>query len=155
MKRYIIKSRQELTDWFSKISIMKGSIYPITLQVYKGEKKDRGLGANALVHIWYRDIAKQAEDRTPEEVERECKLTCGVPILRAESEEFRAMYDQVVKSHDYPTKLVMMDYLPVTSTMDVAQMAEYMDTMHYKYTDAGYYLAKDKEDRERWEQRNG
>ena len=65
------------------------------------------------------------------------------------------MYDRVVKTHDYPTKLLMMDYLPVTSTMDVPQMAEYMDIVNYKYSDAGYFLARDKEDQKRWEQRNG
>ena len=140
MKTYLIKDRNMLAEWFSNIHIMKNDFYPITIQVFKGETKHRSLAANALSQVWYREIAKQAGDRTIEEVRRECKLTCGVPILRAESETFRKMYDQVVRGHDYPTKLEVMDYLPVTSIMNKAQMAEYMESVHYKYTNAGYLL---------------
>ena len=140
MKSHQINNRHELADWFTNMHLLKGDIYPITIEVYKGERKHRSLEANALSHVWYREIAKQAGDRTPEEVKRECKLTCGVPILRTESEDFRKMYDKVVKGHDYETKLEVMDYLPLTSLMNKEQMSEYMDTIHYKYTNAGYQL---------------
>ena len=142
MKTYLIEDRNALSDWFSTVHLMKPDFYPITIQVYKGDRKHRSLEANALSNIWYREIALQAGDRTPEEVKRECKLTCGVPILRVESDDFRNMYDKVVSGHDYETKLEMMDYLPVTSLMTVSQMAEYMDTVYYKYTNAGYFMAR-------------
>ena len=111
MKTYLIESRGAFTSWFTSIHSMGADIYPITIQVYKGSRKHRSLEQNDLSHVWYRDIAKQLGDRTLEEVKRECKLTCGVPILRADSEQFRATYDKVVKTHDYETKLEMMDLL--------------------------------------------
>lgn len=142
MKSYLIRNRDELAEWFSRIHIMKPDIYPLTLEVYKGEKRHRSLPQNNISHVWYREIAQQAGDRTPEEVRRECKLSCGVPILRTESDEFRAMYDKVVKGHDYETKLLMMDYLPVTSLMSSEQMTEYLETVYYKYSQAGYFIAR-------------
>ena len=142
MKVYLIKDSQGLTDWFTKVHGMGEDFYPITIQVFKGEKKHRELSQNDLSHVWYREISKQSNDRTFEEVKREAKLTCGVPILRADSEEFRGMYDKVVKGHAYETKLKMMDYLPVTSLMTVKQMSEYLEQMYYKYSDAGYFLAR-------------
>jgi hypothetical protein len=140
MKTYLIKDESQLTDWFTKLHNMGDGFYPVTLQVYKGDTKHRSLEANALSQVWYRDIAQQAEDRTIQEVRRECKLNLGVPILRGSSEKFRELYDQVVAGHDYETQLEIMDMLPVTSTMTAAQMAEYMDSLHYTYTQAGFYL---------------
>lgn len=140
MKTYLIKNEAELVDWFTKLHTMGDGFYPITLQVYKGDKKHRSLAANALSQVWYREIAKQSEDRTVQEVRRECKLNIGVPILRGSSEKFRAMYDNVVSGHDYETQLEMMDYLPVTSTMTVTQMSEYMESLYFTYSQAGFYL---------------
>jgi hypothetical protein len=138
MKTYLIKNEADLEDYFTKLQ--KKDSYPITIQAFKGESKHRSLEQSALVNIWYRDIAKQAEDRTTQEVTRECKLNLGVPILRGESEKFREVYDRVVGDHDYETTLEMMDYLPVTSSMTVVQMTDYIDTLYHTYTDAGFYL---------------
>ena len=139
MKTHLIRNREELTDWFTKLHIVKKDFYPITLQVFKGDKKHRNLSQNDLSHVWYREIAQQAEDRTPHEVKRECKLNYGVPILMAD-EHFREIYNKVVADHDYVTRLRMMDYLPVTSAMSVPQMTEYLETIHYTYTEAGYHI---------------
>jgi hypothetical protein len=148
MKSFLIKNRHDLMEWFTKFHIMKPEkLYPFTLKMEKGDTM-RNLDQNALVNIWYRDIAKQAGDRSTQEVTRECKLTCGVPILRAESEEFRAMYDKVMKNHDYETKLEIMDWLPVSSIMTQAQMTEYMDTIYHKYTAVGFQLSKGRKDHE-------
>ena len=119
---------------------MGDDFYPITLQVYKGAKKHRSLLQNDLSHVWYRDIAKQSQHMTLDEVKRECKLTCGVPILRAENAEFNAMWTNVVKGHGYETRIEMMDYLPITSIMTTGQMADYLESVYHKYTQAGYHL---------------
>lgn len=140
MKTYLIEDREDLTDWFAKVHLMGEEFYPITIQVFKGAWKHRSLEASALSHVWYREISKQGKQQTAEEVKRECKLTCGVPILRAESPTFCAMYDKVVKGHDYPTKLEMMDFLPVTSLMNKEQMSDYLEAVQYKYTEQGFHL---------------
>jgi hypothetical protein len=140
MKTYLIKDRIGLADWFAKINLMGDKFYPITIQVYKGDKKHRSLEANALSQVWYREIAQQSEGYTTNEVRRECKLLCGVPILRAEDQEFRDLYDQVVGGHDYETQLKMMDILPVTSSMTSEQMSEYLEDVRYTYTQEGFVL---------------
>ena len=97
----------------------------------------RSLDQNAISHALYAQIAGQIEDQTVQEVRAECKLRYGVPILRAGSEEFRAQYDKVIKPHDYPTKLAIMEWLPVTSLMDKAQFSEYLDTVIREFSKVG------------------
>ena len=97
----------------------------------------RSLDQNAISHAIYAQIAGQLEDQTVQEVRAECKLRYGVPILRAGSDEFRAQYDKVIKPHDYPTKLAIMEWLPVTSLMDKAQFSEYLDTVIREFSKQG------------------
>jgi hypothetical protein len=140
MKTYLIGSREALAEWFSNITLMGEDFYPITLQVFKGDKKHRSLQQNDLSHVWYRSIAKQSQHMSMDEVKRECKLTCGVPILRAESEYFKRMWSTFIKGHDYEARIEMMDLLPVTSLMTPSQMADYLEAVYYKYNQAGYHL---------------
>ena len=141
MKTYLINNRHELSDWFSRIHILKSDFYPMTIQVFKGDKKHRSLEANALSQVWYREISTQAGDRTTQEVRRECKLNHGVPILRTDSKEFGQMIEQMLGNHDYETQLKMMDYISVTSLMTVPQMSEYLDAVFFTYTSAGFFIA--------------
>lgn len=97
----------------------------------------RTLDQNAMSHAIYTQIASQLEDQTIMEIKAECKLRHAVPILRAESEEFRAKYDKVIKPHNYETKLSLMEWLPVTSLMNKAQFSEYLDTVIREYSKQG------------------
>ncbi len=97
----------------------------------------RSLDQNAISHAIYAQIAGQLEDQTVQEVRAECKLRYGVPILRAGSDEFRAQYDKVIKPHDYPTKLAIMEWLPVTSLMDKAQFSEYLECVIREFSKQG------------------
>ena len=92
----------------------------------------RSLTSNALSHIWYNFADKMLSDKSGDN-RRYCKLHFGVPMLRAEDPEFRAIYNQVIINHDYETKLKIMDYLPITSTFTREQMSRYLDQvqMHY------------------------
>jgi hypothetical protein len=147
MKTYLLDDRESLSRWYNKIFNMGEKFYPITIQVFKGKQKHRSLEQSAVCHIWYRQIAQQAEDRTPEQVECECKLYFGVPILRADSEDFRRMYDKVIKLHPDETKLKIMRFLPVTSLMNTKQMSEYLETIHYEYSSEGFDIEFPEEDR--------
>jgi hypothetical protein len=94
----------------------------------------RSLDHNAISHVWYAQIAKELREDTPEGVHCECKLRFGVPILRAEDEEFRAFYDHAIKDRlSYEQKLEAMRWLPVTSLMTPAQMKRYMDDVQMAY----------------------
>lgn len=140
MKRlFTFKTGDNLKGWADYWGSHPKAKFPVTIEIHSA-KSTRSLDQNALSHVWYRTISSQSGDCTIEEVKRECKLTCGVPILRADSEEFRRLYDKVIKTHDYPTKLEMMDLLPVTRIMSVDQMQEYLDQVYRKYSQAGFFL---------------
>ncbi len=148
MKTYLIKNSEQLTDWFTHVHTLSDEIYPFTLQVFKGDRKHRSLEQNDLSHVWYREIANQGKQHTIDEVKRECKLTIGIPILRAISDEFRATWDVFVKNNpdaSYEERLKLMDMIDVTSIMTTKQMSEYLDNLYWKYTQAGYHLELPKE----------
>lgn len=85
--------------------------------------KDRSLDQNAILHAWINQIATELREQTAAEVKAECKLTIGVPILRAEDEEFRQFYDKSIKLMTYEDKLLAMSFCPVTSLMTVKQLS--------------------------------
>ena len=79
---------------------------PFTTTVTDG--KHRTTHQNRLQRQWVMEISAQLGDQTPEEVRGYCKLAFGVPILREESDAFRASYDQIIKPLPYPAKLKLM-----------------------------------------------
>lgn len=96
--------------------------------------KDRSLDQNAISHAWYDQISRELGEDSPEGVKRECKLRYGVPILRAEDDEFREQYDRLIKGkYTYEEKLEIMDWLPVTSLMRTKQMTRYLEAMQAAY----------------------
>lgn len=97
--------------------------------------KDRSLQQNALSHAWYEQIAAELREDAAAEVKAQCKLRYGVPILRAEDAEFRAMYDGAIKGMAYEKKLAVMHYLPVTSLMTTAQLSQYLEAVREAYAD--------------------
>jgi hypothetical protein len=92
--------------------------------------------------VWYNEIALQLGDRSVNEVKGECKLKYGVPILRAENEEFRLVYDKFLKPFSYEEKLefIIATDLPVTRLMSTPQMTRYMDEVQRVYAMQGVRL---------------
>jgi hypothetical protein len=114
---------------------------PFTVNIAKGGK--RSLKQNRLSRLWLNEIAEQLGDQTPEEVRGYCKLTIGVPILRAENETFRAKYDAIVKPLPYEDKLALMmeplDF-PVSRLMTTKQATAYLDGVHRHFAEKGIVL---------------
>ena len=103
--------------------------------------KRRSDDQNALSHGWYEQVAKELREHSAHEVKRECKLLFGVPILRAEDEDFRAQYDGLIKDRfSYEEKLALMDWLPVTSLMTTDQLSRYLEAMQSAYAKRGVSL---------------
>lgn len=103
--------------------------------------KGRSLNANALSHAWYEQVARELREDDARGVKRFCKLHFGVPILRAEDEEFRESYDAVIRRNlTYEQKLIAMDMLPVTSRMTTKQISQYMQDMQDHYRTKGVCL---------------
>lgn len=104
-------------------------------------KEERSIPANALSHVWYKEIGDY-KSMTPLEAKCYCKLHFGVPIMRADDEKFRKLYDKAIKGVlSYEEKLGAMIYLPVTSLMNKEQMFQYLRDMQMTLGQEGIPLA--------------
>lgn len=116
---------------------------PFTIDVTLGAH--RSTEQNRLQRLWINEAAQQLEGHTAEELRGYCKLTFGVPILRAENEEFREKYDKVVKPLPYETKLALMmeplDF-PVTRLMTTKQKTSYLDAISKHFAEMGVKLTE-------------
>ena len=90
-------------DKSQALKLIEGRPTPFTLSVTDG--KHRSTAQNKLQMLWMNEISQQLGDQTPEEVRGYCKLTIGVPILKAENAAFAEQYDKVVKPLPYPLPL--------------------------------------------------
>lgn len=118
--------------------LLAGMKRPFTLSWKAGA--DRSLDQNALHWKWAGEAAHQLGDRTADELQREWKLTIGVPILRSEDDDFRAFYDLALKPRTYEEKLAAMRYVPVTSVMTVPQFSQFLDEIWRKCQENGIAL---------------
>jgi hypothetical protein len=102
----------------------------------------RSLDQNSLSFVWYGVIGKRDPEFDTVEARRFAKLHFGVPIMRAGSEEFRGAWDRMaMRRFTYPEKLELMDWWPVTSLMDKAQMREYLTAMQAHWIGRGVILS--------------
>lgn len=132
------------------IRLLETYKFPCTVNVVKG--KDRTIEQNRLQRLWVKEAAEQLGDESPEEKRAYCKLHMGVPILRAESEEFCAAYDKYVRPLPYEAKLAFMAVpldFPVTRLMTTRQTHDYLEQMRTHFTGLGVLLTiPHSEDRE-------
>lgn len=110
---------------------------PIEVKAKPASK--RSLKQNGQSHVWYEQVSRELREDTPAGVKRFCKPHFGVPILRMESDEFRASYDAVFRNPanpmTYEQKLQAMDILPVTSLMTSDQKTRYLQAVKDHYWD--------------------
>lgn len=117
--------------------------FPFVVTLAKGRK--RSVEQNKLQRLWMNEISQQLGDQTPEEVRGYCKLTIGVPILRAENAAFCERYDAVVKPLSYEQKLaIMMEPLdmPITRFMTSKQKTQYLDGVFKFFSEKGLVLTQ-------------
>jgi hypothetical protein len=114
---------------------------PFTVEISGGRR--RSVEQNRLQRLWLKEVAEQAGDRTPEDVRGDAKLRFGVPILRAENEEFREKYDRIIKPLPYEQKIELMmepiDF-PVTRLMTAEQKTRFLDAFFRSYSEHGFVL---------------
>ncbi len=102
--------------------------------------KDRTISQNAITHAWYEQLARELREDDALGWKSFCKLHYGVPILRAEDEEFRAAYDAVIRPLAYEKKLIAMRCWPVSSIMSVEQLSKYAEAMQVNFRERGVRL---------------
>jgi hypothetical protein len=115
------------------------------LEVSVKEGRGRSVEQNAVMHGWFGQVARELREDDERGVKRFCKLHFGVPILRAEDDDFRAAYDRVIRPLAYEDKLVAMDILPVTSVMTTLQLDRCMTDIQENYRKRGVALEYPKE----------
>lgn len=138
MTALIINSTESLQRVIGDLREMWNECKFIRLSIKKG--KDRSLDQNAISHAWYEQIAREL--REDDALGWKCfsKLHFGVPILRAEDDEFRESYDAVIKYRTYEQKLLAMKYWPVTSLMTIPQLSKYLKAMQAEFINRGVSL---------------
>ena len=123
------------------IRFLEDQPLPLTVSLSKGGK--RSLKQNGLQMKWLGEIAAQLGDQTAEEIRGFCKLTIGVPIMRAESPSFREQYDAIIRPLPYEHKLAMMmepfDFA-ITRLMNTKQFTAYLDGVHRHFSEKGLVL---------------
>jgi len=102
--------------------------------------KDRSISQNSILHVWIEQIAREIRDEDALGHKCYIKLHYGVPIMRAESEEFREAYDQVIKPLPYEKKLIAMRCWPCTSLMSKPQLSKLLEIVQEEYAVRGVML---------------
>ena len=123
------------------IKLLQGRKRPFSVEIIDGRK--RSVEQNRLQRLWIKEAAEQLGDRTQEELRGWCKLHHGVPILRAENEQFREAYDRVIRPLPYEAKLAAMMVpldMPVTRIMTVQQKTQYLEAIERHFLEQGIVL---------------
>lgn len=103
--------------------------------------KARSLDQNAISHCWYEQLARELKEDDALGWKSYCKLHHGVPILRAEDEQFRDFYDRTLRvTLTYDQKLDAMKFLPVTSLMTKPQLSKYLEAVRDDFLKRGVML---------------
>lgn len=131
MSTHYANSAESLSRLIGELRSLWGEHKYLRVSVKAG--KDRSLDQNAISHAWYEQVAQETREDDAAGVKRYCKLHHGVPILRAEDDEFREFYDVAIKGLTYEQKLKAMDFLPVTSLMTVKQLSAYLEAVRDDY----------------------
>ena len=142
MKHHVDR-RSQLPPVYHQIEQALTEKKRLTIEVKTGGR--RSLDQNALQWLWMRELAEQLSEETPEGYQAYCKLHFGVPILRGDSDEYRATYDRIIKHLPYEMKLEQMKSpwnWPVTQFMDTSQMKAYLDDVYQHFTGLGAELTE-------------
>lgn len=103
--------------------------------------KSRSLDQNAISHAWYEQLSRELREDDALGWKAYCKLHFGVPILRAEDDEYREAYDKSIKvGFTYEQKLAAMKFWPVTSLMTKPQLSKYLEAMQAEFAKRGVRL---------------
>lgn len=106
---------------------------------YISNSERRTLAQNRLLWLWYREIDEFCGGSC-DWAHNYCKLHFGVPILRRDSEEFRAVYDKYIKGLSYEDKMSAIALINVTSALTKSQASEYTDMVYKHWTEEGVML---------------
>lgn len=138
MSRRIVETEYERRQ---AIRFIEGHKLPMTIGIEAIGK--RSARQNRLNRQWMLDIAGQMEGWSAEYTRGYCKLHFGIPILRADDEEFCREYDALVRPlpYEHKLKLMMVPFdFGVTRRMTTKQQTAYLDAVHRHFSEQGVAL---------------
>lgn len=138
MTRRIVETESERRQ---AIRFIEGHKLPMTIGIEAIGK--RSARQNRLNRQWMLDIAGQMEGWSAEYTRGYCKLHFGIPILRADDEEFCREYDALVRPlpYEHKLKLMMVPFdFGVTRRMTTKQQTAYLDAVHRHFSEQGVAL---------------
>lgn len=138
MSAWTINSDIALQSFIGDIRAMYNEHKYVKVSAKTG--KHRSLDQNSIAHAWYEQIARELRDDDALGVKCYCKLYHGVPILRAEDEQFREVYDSSIKLLSYENKLIAMKHWPVTSLMTKPQLSKFLEAVRDDFRRRGVNL---------------
>lgn len=105
------------------------------------KKKIRTSDQNALIHVWFGQIAKHYGDRTLKDVKGACHHEYALDI-RMKDKAFAWVWHQTGAKLDYEKqcKLLASETLGVSSKMTVSELRFYIDQMQRDYAAQGIIL---------------
>lgn len=112
----------------------------VTIQPWSDK---RTISANAQIHVWYAQVAKQDGENVLT-VENQCKRLFGLPIL-LNSAEYGKKVGWTLSKLDffnwpYEQQCGYMELLPVTRLFTTKQHSEYREAMLSHFNKEGYGL---------------
>ena len=126
----VVRTKQQAINIVSSLDYSE----PLLIEVGPVKQK-RSLPQNDKSHAWYNQVDKQLCFPIGT-TKCECKLYFGVPMMRAEDEEFCRDYDSLIKNRfTLEEKLQIMRWLPVTSRMSKSQKSRYLESMQHYYAE--------------------
>lgn len=130
--------RHNVTDAASLVALytrLGDMPHPFNVTVKHGEANLRGKSQNGLFHAWMGQIAKATHD-TPSEVKADCHIRWGIPIFRAEDDEYAAFIERALGGLNRGKVKVMIEagYVPCTSLMTKALLSKYMNAVWNHYS---------------------
>lgn len=132
-----IRTAEEMDALFTLLGDLK---LPVTVEWTQGA--DRSAQQNRLMWKWAGEVEEQMQQETADEIQRQWKLDHGLPILCADSQEYRDFCRLTLASLNREQRIKAMRFTPVTSEMNVRQMVKFMDAVERECLEQGVVLTQ-------------
>lgn len=138
MTAFIINSEESLQRCLGDLRGLFAKHKYLRLNVKTG--KDRSGDQNRIFHAWMGQLARELPDHDELGWKCYCKLHHGIPIMRAEDDDYRTKYDATVRPMSYEQKITIMEFWPVSSVMTTQQLSKFLEAIQKSFEPLGVFL---------------
>lgn len=129
--KHTVKDADSLVSLYVRLGDMP---QPFHVAVKPGVGDKRGPSQSNLFHTWMGQIAKATHD-DPASVKADCHIQWGIPIFRAEDEEYAEFIAAALGglTRDKVKERIEKGFIPCTRLMTKALLSRYMDAVWREY----------------------